>query len=439
MSGAAGAPAAGAGRAAWLDAARALDAWMRARDYAGYDPHDLLSSRSVRRLCLGSRWLAVAWTQLGKRSPVQLRPLLGVRPARNPKGIGLTVAAYVRLAAATGDLAYRTKARELVEWLGECTAAGYPGAGWGYPFPWANRDFFAPAGTPSSVVTAFVGHALLDAGAAFGWADAVELARSAGTFLRAALNRTPGPDGTFCFSYTPLDRRCVHNANVVAASLLARVAAATGEAELAEEALAAARFSAAAQRADGSWPYGVGARNGWVDSFHTGYTLVGLHGIGESLGTGEFAGEVERGLRYWERAFLVGPAVGFHAHRPFPVDAHAVAHAILMLVRLRSLATDALVRARALADWSLREMRAADGSFHYLRGRVLRNRLPYMRWVQAWSLLALSELARAEAEREERGAGVAGRGARIQARARPKRAQAAGAAGAGTTNDEGRG
>lgn len=395
-----------AGRGRWLDAALTLDRWMRSRDYAGHDPHDLLSSPVARRLCFGSRWLAVAWTQLGKRSPWQLRPLLRVPPARNPKGIGLVVAAHVRLAEATGDARHRDAARRLADWLDASVAAGYPGAGWGYPFPWANRDFFAPAGTPSSVVTAFVGHALLDAAEAFGWEELRARVGAAGEFIRRALNRTPGPADSFCFSYTPLDRRCVHNANLLAASLLARLAAGAGgagDAGLAGDALRATRFSAAAQREDGSWPYGLGARNGWVDSFHTGYTLVALHEIGAALGTDEFAGAVDRGIRFWREAFFGGPAVGFVADEPYPVDMHAVAHAILTLVRLRARIPDALPAAKSLAEWSLREMRDPSGYFYYLRRRAFRNRLPYMRWVQAWMLLALAELAAADRGRTPSG------------------------------------
>jgi hypothetical protein len=72
---------------------------------------------------------------------------------------------------------------------------------------------------------------------------------------------------------------------------------------------------------------------------------------------------------------------------------HAVAHAILTLLHFRARVPDARARAAALADWSLREMRAEDGSFHYLRHARTTNRLSYARWVQAWMLRALTELA----------------------------------------------
>src|SRR5690606_34265818 len=119
-------------------------------------------------------------------------------------------------------------------------------------------------------------------------------------------------------------------ANLLAASLLARLGA-TGDESLLDEALRAARFTAAAQRADGSWPYGVTGRNSWVDSFHTGYTLVALSEVAAAAGVAEFDQAIERGLDYWRRAFLVGPAVSFYPGEPYPVDLHAVAHALVAL------------------------------------------------------------------------------------------------------------
>lgn len=381
----------------WLDAALALDRWLEARGDAGHDPHDMLASPLVRRLTFGSRWGAVAWTQLGKRSPISLRGLLGVPRSRNAKGIGLTLAAQVRLAESgvvDDPDRNRERARGLAEWLFGAGVEAGGGVGWGYPFPWANRDFYAPVGTPSSVVTSFVGHALLDAAEAFGWRDAAEQARRGGEFLRRGLNRIPGEGETFCFSYTPLDRRGVHNANVLAASLLARLGRVFVDDAMLDDALRAARFTVVAQRADGSWPYGITGRNQWVDSFHTGYTLIALDEVARAVGTGEFEPAIGRGLAYWERNFLRGPAVSYYPGADYPVDLHAVAHAIVTLVHFRERMPGALERAGRLADWCLTEMRDPEGYFYYQRHRRWRNRVAYVRWIQAWMLFALSDLVR---------------------------------------------
>jgi hypothetical protein len=403
----------------WLAAALRLDEWMRQRDYAGYDPHDLLSAAPVRALTFGNRLLGVAWTQLGKRSPVQFRPLVGVPRVRNAKGIGLVLAAHTRLFEATGDHAYAESAASFVGWLGRSAWTDGESVGWGYPFPWSNRSFNAPAGTPASVPTAFIAHALLDAAERLPpqpWsAAAAGLAVGAGHFLSSRLNRVPGDDGAFSFSYTPLDHRAVHNANLLTASVLARLAAVEGAgaagagpgaevlARWTDDVVRATRFTLGAQRADGSWPYGTGGADGWVDSFHTSYMLVSLQQIATGLQTAgghdvrdivpAIEEALEGGLQYWRSSFFDGPAIGFHPHRPWPVDVHAVAHAVLTFVELEGRMPDGIPEARRLAEWCLTEMQDPDGYFYYQKHRFYRNRLAYMRWTQAWMLLALARLA----------------------------------------------
>jgi hypothetical protein len=377
----------------WLRAARSLHAWMRERDYAGHDPHDTLASPIASKLTFGSRWLGVAWTQLGKRGGDRTRRLLRVPVQQNAKGMGLVLGACTRLSAATGEPAWREEGRGLVQWLSEAAQRTGDRVGWGYPFPWANRDFYAPAGTPSSVASAFIGHALLDAEAAWGDTEAGELARGAARFMLTDLNRVAGGGGRFAFSYTPLDRRVVHNASLLAASLLARVAAADGSEQHARAALAAAEFTLAAQGEDGSWPYGLGRRNGWVDSFHTSYVLQSLDTIARCLGIRALDQALHRGIQYWWDAFLGGPAVSFYPERPYPVDLHAVAHTILALRALEPRCRGAAPMAGALGAWSLRVMRDEDGSFYYRQNGDRTDRSRYMRWTQAWMLLALAELA----------------------------------------------
>jgi hypothetical protein len=372
------------GSTAWSDAALRLDRWISTRDCRGWDPYDALASPLVRALALGTRPGRIVWTQLLRRSPLQLRPLLGVPRLENPKAIALVLEGRLRLAALLAG-----NVRELVERLERAQASG---GGWGYAFPWANRDAWVPAGTPNAVVTAFAGQALLAADAA-GVRVSEDALASAGEFVTNRLARIEGPAGSFCFSYTPLDRRAVHNASVLAAALLARLARRLDRREWDDDAIAAARFTLAAQRADGSWPYGTTARNAWVDSFHTGYVLVALDELARALDWDEPAAAVERGFEYWSETFLVPPAVAHRPGRPYPVDMHAVAHAVLTLLRFRDRVPGALDRARALGTWALDEMRAPDGSFHYLRHRTHVNRLPYLRWVQAWMFRALAELA----------------------------------------------
>ena len=369
------------------DSLQSLERWIEGEQFRGWDPFDALNSSLLHRATLGTRHLGILWVQLFKRSPLNMRPLFRVPKGTNPKGVGLFLASYLRRYRTDGDAESRARVREFSAWLRENPAPGYSGACWGYNFPWPNRGFYAPAGTPTVVTTAFIGAALLEAGD-------IDTARSACDFVLEDLNRLDTVPDELCFSYTPLDRRWIYNASLLGGELLARVGAATGAEELLEAGLAAARFVARRQSPDGAWLYGVDSgMDGWVDSFHTGYVLCSLRTIADRTGSSEFDEALDRGYEYWkERMFREDGGVRYYAGRDWPVDAHAVAQAILTCLAFADRDAEAGSLAIATARWAARHLQDPDGHFHYQIHRRYRIRIPYMRWSQAWMQRALREL-----------------------------------------------
>ena len=63
--------------------------YIEACDYAGYDPYDALTSPLLRTLACRNKYAQIAFIQILKRLPINLRPMLGIRKGHNPKGIGL--------------------------------------------------------------------------------------------------------------------------------------------------------------------------------------------------------------------------------------------------------------------------------------------------------------------------------------------------------------
>ncbi len=181
-----------------------LMAYVEAADYAGYDPYDALNSPLIRRMGAKSKWVRMAATQAIRRSPINFRPLLGIRKGHNAKGIGLFLWGYVKLYAATQEPRYLERVDYLLGMLERLRSPGYSGNCWGYNFDWQSRTAFRPAGTPTIVNTSFIGHALLDCYELTGRQRALDLALSIKDFILNDLHRTPDGDA-FCFSYTPVD------------------------------------------------------------------------------------------------------------------------------------------------------------------------------------------------------------------------------------------
>ena len=361
--------------------------WCRDRDFAGHDPFDALNSTVFQATpFVNSRNARFIWTQLIKRSPVDLRAVTRVPAQKNAKGIALFALATLKRS--------EIDARRLLSDLLELKLDGYSGAAWGYNFDWQSRNFFAPRGTPTIVPTTFAARAFIEAADEHG----LKIARSVCDFILRELPRPVDTPTEICFSYTPNSSTRIFNASLLAAEVLASVGKLTGETELCDVATRAARYVVNHQRDDGSWPYGTEPTQAWIDNFHTAYILFSLKRIIDACpGACEFQSALERGYRYWKSNFFLAEGwPKYYDDNPYPADAHAAASAIVTLVECRKLDESSLNMAQNVARWTIQNLRDERGFFYYQRRRFYTIRKPYMRWTQAWMLYALARLLEAE-------------------------------------------
>jgi hypothetical protein len=181
----------------------------------------------------------------------------------------------------------------------------------------------------------------------------------------------------------------VHNANLLGASLLARLLPYTGDDFMHATLLASLRYSMQHQHRDGGWYYADTAQQRWIDSFHTGFNLQAIRYILNSGIAPEYQNAFNKGVQFYARTFFLGDGTPRYYHtRTYPIDIHAPAQAICFFAsegeRYASL-TD-----RVLA-WMLCHLYSGNGAFYYRKGRLFTNRIPYMRWAQAWAFHSLTE------------------------------------------------
>jgi hypothetical protein len=371
--------------------------WCRERNFAGDDPFDALNSRIFQFTPFAKSEISrLVWTQVSKRSLLNLRRLTRVPVQKNAKGIALfalaALANYGRLRTTQAE----SEARDLMEELLDLRISGYSGAAWGYNFDWQSRHFFAPRGTPMVVPTAFAVRALLQAADTFQDQSFLEIARTSCEFILRDLNRTVETEDELCFSYSPIDQTRVFNASLLAAETLAGVSAVTGEFDLCDFALRAGRYVVKRQRDDGAWVYGAAENQNWVDNFHTAYVLYSLSVITKGCGSQDmhmFAEALQRGYKFWrERFFLADGWPKYYDDALYPADTHSGAAAIVTLLELQSLDQEAQSLADTIAAWLLNNMRDSRGFFYYQRRRFYTLKTPYMRWSQAWTAYALARL-----------------------------------------------
>lgn len=373
-----------------LQAARAIWGRLAARDFRGWDPYDALNGRLVPSSLVRSRMARRVVTQVVKRSPVPLQPVLGVKQEADAYTLGHALLAAARLHE-RGALADAQAAADRI--LATLRAAGRNEGGqlgWGYHFPVHTRFFSYEPTTPNLIVTAFVAKGMAAATRA-GLADCRDELRQVAAFVLNGLPRVTDETGQ-CIGYIPRETAAVHNANLLAALVLCEAAELAGEPGWIEEAAACARFSVARQAEDGSWAYSEEAYGRWVDGFHTGFVLEGLARVVRATGDEDLRRSLLRGTRYYV-AQLFGPAgePKYYPAQTYPLDALSAAQGVETLQV--ALAGTAAAAVPGQLDWIRDHLVDAGGRVTYQVHKRWTDRREFPRWASAPLLSALAGVA----------------------------------------------
>lgn len=371
-----------------------LVSYLEKRDYQGYDPYDALNI-PLPWHSMG-RMLPALTIQLFKRLPVNLRPMLGCPRGHNPKAMGLFLHAFSILYGKTGAEHWREKADFFYNWLIKNYSRDYPGMSWGYNFRWISPIRNLPAYTPSAVVTAFVCRGLHAYQQVTQKEEVSEVLRLAADFVLKALPIYSDRSG-LSFSYTPRQEEVCYNASLLAAEILALHYLREPNDEMLERIDQASGFVLSRQLGDGSWNYSEvpqkNSRRRQTD-FHQGYILESLDLLRQVLTQKDqiLKDAVTRGLLFYRsQQFLPGGQPRFRLPDNFPADIHHAAQGILTFKRLSAYDSQYSTFADQVLTWTLENMRASSGYFYYRKYRVYTNKVSYVRWGQAWMLLALAE------------------------------------------------
>jgi hypothetical protein len=363
------------------DAALGLAESAAAAGFRGADPYDGLWHRWPRA-AVGGRRRRQAIIQLHARSPVDIRRLYRRRHPVIPKTLGLLGSVGTRLHRLTSAERPRDLALQALDLLVADNAAG-PRA-WGYPWDVQTRWSFYPSGSANVVVTAFAAAGLLDAAPIMDRPAYAVRAESAAQWAFDEL--WVEPEGYF--SYHPGRPVNIHNANLLGAWLVDRALGSDAEARL--RVARAVERTLAAQRSDGSWPYGEGPGLEWADSFHSGYVLMLLDALGDMDQRIDEA--LIRGAGHYRQFFDPSGRALLWGQRRFPEDAHSAGTGLTTLaalVRRNVVERDLLERvaARTLGA-GLRHGHAVHRRYRWGTTRVV-----YPRWCDAHVALGLVDAA----------------------------------------------
>lgn len=229
--------------------------WVEVHDFRGYDPGDGLTS-FLRPLTFNKLLLERILMQIIWKSPVNLRPLFGVKPRDSCIARGFFARGYLKLFQMTGKKDYEQKARECLEWLMANRSPFSEEYAWGKMFDFSSRGGRQKKYEPITIWTSLIGQAFLDAFEILGEGRYLSVAESVCRWL-LNVPRTITDSG-FCINYTASGKGdcTIHNQSMEAAFMLARTWKYIKNPDFKSVASEAVKFTCRRQRPDGSWWYG---------------------------------------------------------------------------------------------------------------------------------------------------------------------------------------
>ena len=375
-----------------LQSIQKIEKWVEDHNYKGYEPFDGLSS-FFRPLTFGNLFLDRLLLQLIRQSPLNLRPIFGIKPLDSTIGRGYMAGGYCSMFKLTGHNRYKDKAISCLEWLIENKSPGYKEYSWGKHFDFAGRGGIYRKYEPILVWTALIGQAFIDAYETFDDKPYLEIAESICDWI-LKLPRNQTVNG-FCLGYLKNDNNAtVHNSNMLGAGMLARTANYSGNREYLKVAKEAMKYSCTRQLPNGAWYYGEDPKYHWIDNFHTGYNLDGLKCYIDYSGDREFENALKRGLDFYKKNFFEqnGRPKYYH-NRAYPIDSQCASQAIDTLANFADVDDEARILAEKVALWTIHNMQDLDGFFYYRQYPFgVKAKAPMLHWAQATTYRALALL-----------------------------------------------
>jgi hypothetical protein len=371
-----------------------LRSYIEKENFKGYDPYDTLNS-SIKFKYFG-KLIPVLALQFQKRNPINIRPLLGVKKAHNPKALGLFLYSYCKLQKSFPEKEYSEQIDFLFNTLKSCDSKGYSGYCWGYNFDWASSGKYIKAFSPNIVVTAFIAKGIFEYYQLTKNPEALHILESISLFILKDLPKTETEEG-ICISYTTLGIDNCYNASLLAAVVLSQLYSITKNEDLKRLAIKAVDFVIAKQHADGHWNYSIddnGKERTQID-FHQGYVIDCIDDVMKygSIENEKYNEAIRNGTEYYfKNQFFESGQSKWRLPKIYPVEIHNQTQGIITFVKMSKLNPEYSKFSETIAKWTIEEMQDKKGFFYYRKLKTYTNKISFMRWSQAWMFVALTEL-----------------------------------------------
>ena len=379
-----------------INAINKLDKYIINNDYKGYDPYDALTSPLLDKI--KNPMIGAIITQIFKKNPINLRSLFAIKPQDNPKGLGLMLKAFSLQYMITKEQTLKDICNKIYLRLIALKSSDFPEYCWGYNFPWSNPKEYLPAYCPSVVVTSFVVEGLATYKKMFYQNDQEDIDNIILSASDYVMNRIPHfylPEG-IAIAYTHRSKEICYNASLLAMQILLRAYEINRDKILIETSEEAVNYVISKQHSDGHWNYSINPMTKkervQVD-FHQGFILDSLLDYFKQTDDYSILKSIKKGINFYKFIQFSPEGVSkWRYPKEYPIEIHNQAQGIITFSKLNEFLHDSLDFANIVAKWTIKNMQDKEGYFYYQKYPLIINKIPYMRWNQAWMLLALTTL-----------------------------------------------
>ena len=161
------------------------------------------------------------------------------------------------------------------------------------------------------------------------------------------------------------------------------------------------------QNEEGAWPYSYFVRESryhYQIDYHQGFIIDGLVNFNFLINDEKYHEAILRGINYYKtKQFNEGGYSYYRNPKKYPIDIHNQAQGIITFSELyeKFRKKEYLDFANKVYGWTVENMWDNRGYFYTHKWPIVINKIPYIRWSQAWMMVALAKLMMARREYDE--------------------------------------
>lgn len=372
-----------------------LYAWIKRERYLGWDPYDFSTLPILSEPF--NKYLKIALVQIGVYFPINLRPMLNITKQISTKSLALLSQSFAKLYLSLRDPSFKVELKKTTKCLLNRKISTKTGYCW-------LADYYSPyisADTPDIVITTEAMKGLIEAYKIMKKnAFLVVIKKTMNCIISEFLGEF---NGYYYLKYTPIQKeKIVPNVSGLGLSTMARYLEYIWDKRIVEIGNSIAEFLLSFQRKDGSWPYSYYLSTGkfYIQlDYHQGFIIDGLVEFLPYIEDENLRQKVLRAIEkgvafYMNRQFSPEGWSYYRYPIKYPIDIHNQAQGIITFSKLYRAFNDPtyLNFAEKIAEWTIKNMQDPSGYFYAHKWPGFINKIPYMRWAQAWMMLALSTL-----------------------------------------------